>query len=96
MAQPGDEQASKSDTSGASESESEDKEEKDEMSASKKRRTRQKAHRRKAYATDQSPIVTHTGHNVPVAHRFCRKSPKEMRKNVGGMISKWKNNHYTV
>ena len=40
--QPGAEQASKSDTSGASESESEDKEEKDEMSASKKRRTRQK------------------------------------------------------
>ena len=48
----------------------------------KKRRTRQKAHHQKAYTMGQSPKVMHMGHNVPFAHRFCRKSPKELRRNV--------------
>ena len=48
----------------------------------KKRRTRQKAHHQKAYTMGQSPKVMHMGHNVPFARRFCRKSPKELRRNV--------------
>ena len=63
------------------------------MSASKTRRTKQQAHRRKAYAMDQVLNVIHKGHNLPFAHRPCRKSPKEMRKNVAGMVDKWQNTH---
>ena len=90
------EQASESDMSGTSESRSQDKEdekEKEHMPASKTRRTKQQAHRRKAYAMYQVPKVIHKGQNVPFAHRPCRKSPKEMRKNVAGMVEKWKNTY---
>ena len=66
------------------------------MSASKTRRTQQQAHRRKAYAMDQVPKVIHKGHNVPFAHRLCRKSPKEMRNNLAGMVDKWKNRCYNM
>ena len=58
------EQASESDISGTSESRSQDKEEekeKDNMSASKTRRTKQQAHRRKAYAIGQAPKDIHKG-----------------------------------
>ena len=40
--------------------------------------------------------VIHKGHNVPFAHRLCRKSPKEIRKNVAGMVDKWKNKYYNM
>jgi hypothetical protein len=85
------EQASESDTSGTSESKSQDKEEEkenDNMSANRTRRANQQARRRKAYALGQVPKVIHKGHNVPFTHRFCRKSPKEMRKNVAGTVYK--------
>ena len=61
-----------------------------------KRRTKQQAQRRKAYALDQVPQVVHKGHNVPFAHRLCRKSPKKMRNNVAGMVDKWKNTYYNT
>jgi hypothetical protein len=68
---------------------SQDKEEEEEeKSASMKRRTKQQAQRRKAYALDQVPKVVHKGHNVPFAHRLCRKSPKELRNSVTGMVNK--------
>ena len=66
------------------------------MSASKKRRTKQTAQHQKAYAMGQSPKFTHMGHNMPFAHRFCRKSPKELRRNVAGMVNKWKNRYYSM
>ena len=73
------EQASESDTSGTSDIKSqykEDKKEPDNMSANKTRRTKQQAHRQKADPTDQVPKVIHKGHNVPFAHRLCRKPPQ--------------------
>ena len=76
------EQASELETSGTSESRSQDNEEEKAKSASKKRRTKQQTHRQKAYALDQVPQVVHKGHNVPFAHRLCRKSPNELRKSV--------------
>ena len=69
------------------------------MSANKTRRTKQQAHRQQAYAMDQVPKVIHKGRNVPFAHRLCRKSPKEMRKtkkNVAGMVDKWKSKYYNT
>ena len=60
------EQASESDMSGTSGSRGQDKEEekeKDSMSASKTRRTKQQAHRRKAFAMGQVPKVIHKGRN---------------------------------
>ena len=62
----------------------------------KKRRAKQKAFRVKAYAEYATPMFMYKDHNVPFAHRFCRKSPKDMRKNIGGMISKWKNKYYNT
>ena len=88
--------------SGTSESQSQDNEEetdKDEtpqMSSSKKRRARQKAFRTKAYKKDATPTFMYKGHKVPFAHRFCRKSPKEMRNNSGGMVNKWNNMYYSM
>ena len=77
--------------SGTSESRSHNKEEEEkEKSASKKRRTKQQAHRRKAYALEQVPQMVHKGHNVPFAHRLCRKSPNQLRKSVTGIVDKWK------
>ena len=73
------EQASESDTSGTSEIRSQDNEDEKEqeyMSASKTRRTKQQAHQQKADAIDQVPQVMHKGHNVPIAHRLCRKPPQ--------------------
>ena len=66
------------------------------MSNSKKRRARQKAFRAKAYADDATPMFMRAGHNVPFAHRLSRKSPKEIRKNVDGMVNKWKDRYYTM
>ena len=40
--------------------------------------------------------VVHKGHHVPFAHRLCRKSPKELRKSVTGMVDKWKNRYYSM
>ena len=71
-------------------------EEEKEKSASMKRRTKQQAQRRKAYALDQVPQVVHKGQNVPFAHRLCRKSPKELRNSVTGMVDKWKNMDYSM
>jgi hypothetical protein len=82
--------------SGTSESRSQDKEEEKDKSASKKRRTKQQAQRQKAYALDQVPQVVHKGHKMPFAHRLCRKSPKELRNNVTGMVDKWKNRYYSI
>ena len=90
------EQASEGEASGTSESNSQDKEEEEDKSASMKRRTKQQAQRRKAYALDQVPKVVHKGHNVPFAHRLCRKSPKEIRQNVAGMVDQWKNMYYNM
>ena len=61
------EQASESDTSGTSESKSQYKEEKKgkyNMSANNTMRTKQQAHRRKAYAMGQVPKVIHKGRNI--------------------------------
>jgi hypothetical protein len=38
----------------------------------------------------------HKGHNVPFAHGFCRKPPNEIRKNIAGMVDKWKNRYYNM
>ena len=61
-----------------------------------KRRTKQQAQRRKALALDQVPKLVHKGHNAPFAHRLCRKSPKELRKSVTGMVNKWKTRCYSM
>ena len=45
---------------------------------------------------DQGPKVIHKGRNVPFAHRLCRKSPKELRKSVAGMVNKWKTKYYNM
>ena len=45
---------------------------------------------------DQVPKVVHKGHNVTFARRLCRKSPKELRKNVAGMVDKWNNTYYNM
>ena len=61
-----------------------------------KRRTQQNAHHQKAYTMGQSPKVMYMGHNVPFAHRFCHKSPEELRKSVTGMVNQWKNRYYNM
>ena len=65
------------------------------MSASKTRRTNQQAHQYNVGAIGQVPKVMHKGHNVPFAHRLCRK-PNEIRKNIAGMLDKWKNKYYNM
>ena len=90
------EQAPEGETSGTSESNSQDKEDEKDKSANVKRMTEQQAQRRKAYALDQVPQVVHKGHNVPFAHRLCRKSPNELRKRVTIMVDKWKNKYYNI
>ena len=63
------------------------------MTNNKKMRTKQQAFRVTVYAEYATHMFMHEDHNVLFAHRFCRKSPKEMRKNIGRMVNKWKHRY---
>ena len=59
-------------------------------SASKRRRQRAKAARALALKPEAMPKTKNKDFNIPFAHRLVRKSPKEVRKAVYGLIQLWK------